>query len=167
MTASASATERAIPSAGRAVSWWAVAAGVTSRAKTSSAPVIWPRLRHRQAEHEQKAEAEGADGNPGGAGDVGIDRCEEQRSGGDRDQRDGGGRDGEQHDDLLRRDPEEGAEEERVEAVEDAVVEGDEEEPERERERLERADRGRLRAEASARACDPGQCECPSAQKPK
>ena len=112
------------------------------------------RLRDREAEDEQEPEAEQSHRHTGRAGDVRVDGGEEQRPGRDGDERDSGERDGKEHGHLLLRDAEEGAEEQRVEPVEDAVVEADEEEAERERERLQRADRGRLRAEAAPRAGD-------------
>src|SRR5205085_5302867 len=90
---------------------------------------------------------------------VGVDRREEERPGGEQDEADRGRRDGEQYRHLPARDPEEGSEEERVEAAEDPVVEADEEEAEGEGERLQRPDRGRLCAQAAPRSGDPREKE--------
>src|SRR6266568_1285763 len=96
VTASAIATESATPRRGRGVIWCAVAAGVTSSAKTSRAPVIWLVAATARPRRDS-------------------DQCHVRRP------------HGEQGGHLLAGDAEERAEEERVETVENAVVEADEE----------------------------------------
>ena len=54
MIASPNTTASAKLEPGRAVSTCAVAAGTTSSANTSSAPVIWLGLGHRDAEHDEE-----------------------------------------------------------------------------------------------------------------
>ena len=112
-----------------------------------------------EAEGEQEAETEQAHGDARRAGDVGVDGGEQERPRRDSDQCHGRRPHGEQGGHLLAGDAEERAEEERVETVENAVVEADKEEAECERKRLQRADCGRLGAVASARAGDPGERE--------
>src|SRR5206468_10503815 len=105
---------------------------------------------NREPEHEQEREAEQTDRDSYGARDVRVYGRKEERTGGEDDECDGGRRDDEQHGDLPARDAEERAEEQRVDPVQHAVVEADEEKAERERECLQRSDRGRLRGEAPA-----------------
>ena len=83
-------------------------------------------------------------------GDAGVHGGEQQRPRCSRDQCDCRHSDGEQDDHLTVGDAEERPEEERVEAVEHTVVEADEEEAERQGERLQRADRRRLGAQTPA-----------------
>ena len=82
------------------MSWCAVAAGVTSSAKTSSAPVIWLVAATASPSTSRKPKPSRRDGNAGGAGDVGVDRGEEERPRGDQHEGDGHDRDDEQDADL-------------------------------------------------------------------
>ena len=88
-------------------------------------------------------------GTPHSARHVTIDRREEQRPPDDREQRERGHRDDDERIDLRVADPEEGAEEQRVDSVQQAVVETDEQEPEPERECLHGARRSGLAAVAA------------------
>ena len=152
------------PGPGRAVICCAVAAGVTSRAKTSRAPVISRGRRDRQAEQQQEDDRERPRRHPGGAGDLGVDGGEEQRPPDRRQREQGGERDPQQRRHLPGGDAEEGAEEQRLEAGELAAVEVDEEEAEAEAEGLDRADRRRLAAaRRPAGAADRGEDERPEA----
>ena len=61
------------------VSSWAAAAGATSSANTSSAPVIWLVAATASAEHEEKRRVEDGDRQPARSRGLGVDRLEEQR----------------------------------------------------------------------------------------
>ena len=68
------------PSIGRAVSRWAVAAGMTSRANTSRAPVIWLASAAAKPSRTQEHHDTTRTGTPRADGHVGVDRGEQQRS---------------------------------------------------------------------------------------
>ena len=137
--------------AGRAVSRCAVAAGMTSRAKTSNAPVICVAAAAARPSSTRNAPPSSLTGTPCDSGHGGIDRGEQQGTADECHDRDDAHRDHEQGEDLAVRDAQEGAEQEGVDPLQEAAVEGDEEKAAGEGEGLHRADDRRLLAKAAQR----------------
>ena len=73
-------TARTSDRRGSTVSRWAAAAGITSSAKTSSAPVSWLTSAVVTASSSRKTVDSRRVGTPARLGDVGVDRREDQRA---------------------------------------------------------------------------------------
>ena len=142
-------TDRARLSAGRAVRRCAVAAGMTSRANTSRAPVIWVVAAAARPSSTRKAPPSSRTGTPWTAATAGSIEANSRGRPTSASTRNDAERDDQQDDDLAGGDAQEGAEQQAVHALEEAVVEGDEQKAAGEGERLHRADHRRLLAEAA------------------
>ena len=120
----------------------AVAGGSTRSANTRSDPVIWLASAAAIPRSSRKATESDRTGTPRGGGNLGVDAREQQRTGDQAERDERGDRHREQRQHLRVRDPEEAAEEQARDAVEDAAVEAHEEEAAGQRERLHGADHG-------------------------
>ena len=149
MTARPIPTESTEPRNGRAVSCCAAAAGATRSANTRSAPVIWLVAATASPSRSRKPSESARTGTP--AARATSPSTDAKRSGRPATARTSSapGGDADERVRLPVGDAEEGAEEQRVETVQQAVVETDEQEAEPERERLHGARRRRLAAVAA------------------